>query len=242
MVRQSSRCASGPERAQPEISPSVRKQPSHMPLSALMRHTEMQGEGTTSPAASTVRRVRRHLGNRLLARDVFRVQVHRHVDHGRAGQQLQLLRHQLEHRMRMAGRGPDFFKAHQAQVHQHHDIGGMRQRRHAADRETGLGLHELGIGPAHALAVGQTRASTLRSSTRLSPDVTTRMAASSDLRRKMMLLAICPRRTPKRIGRLLRGAGRVVEHDGHMRVAAFLQHRHNFARPATVPIMAPNCV
>jgi hypothetical protein len=68
-----------------------------------------------------------------------------------------------------------------------------------------------------------TSASTFFSSTRRSPEVITSTAASSDRRRKMMLLAIWPTPTPQRVGGLLRGARRVVQHHRPMRVPCRLQ-------------------
>jgi hypothetical protein len=50
MVCQSSRLAVWLERAQPETSLSVLKQPSQKPSAELMLQTEMQGEGTTAPS------------------------------------------------------------------------------------------------------------------------------------------------------------------------------------------------
>ena len=50
MVFHSSRLLAAVDRPQADISPNVRKHPSHKPLSALTRQTEMQGVGMSSPA------------------------------------------------------------------------------------------------------------------------------------------------------------------------------------------------
>jgi len=53
MIFHSSRLLAAVDRLQADISPNVRKHPSHKPSSALTRQTEMQGVGMSSPANET---------------------------------------------------------------------------------------------------------------------------------------------------------------------------------------------
>ena len=156
---------------------------------------------------------------------MFFIQVYRHVNHRGARQQLELLRHELEDRMRMAGGSPHLIEAQQAQVHQGDHVRGMRQRRHAADGKPGFGFHKPGVGPANALAVMAHQGFDF---SLVDPPVARgdhqhggviRLAAKDDA------LGNLPQLDTQRIGRLLGCAGSVVEHDRQMRVASRLQHR-----------------
>ena len=78
---------------------------------------------------------------------------------------------------------------------------------------------------ASARPMAPTICATFFSSTRRSPDATTRIATSSDLRRKTTLLAICPTADAQRVGRLLRGARGDVEELRRVRMAQSPQFR-----------------
>ncbi|ABA49095.1 hypothetical protein BURPS1710b_0540 [Burkholderia pseudomallei 1710b] len=72
----------------------------------------------------------------------------RDVGDRRARERHELLRRQVEHRVRMARRGPQAVEIEQVAIDQHHGLDEMADRAHAADRVAGVVAHELRVRAA----------------------------------------------------------------------------------------------
>ena len=121
--------------------------------------------------------------------------------------------------MGVAGGRPQALKAQQLGVDQGHTRRGVRHRRDPANRKAGGGLHKIGVGAAQLLALATDQRLDLFF---VHPTVARghhQHRRAIGLAPKNNALGDLAQRHTQRVGRLLGGAGRVVQHQRRVWVA-----------------------